>query len=108
MLGFFELGGLKHDAYVLPGPNWVDWRLVAIEAGDVRWEPIISGYEAARQHDGVPRPRLYIVHPEDRAALDAFRQWYPRAIIQTHALADTDGAPWFVTVLVPAGTRAEA
>lgn len=37
--GFEAFGGLRDDAFILPGPYWVDWRLMAIEAGDIKWRP---------------------------------------------------------------------
>ncbi|HET7768105.1 MAG TPA: hypothetical protein VFN74_04965, partial [Chloroflexota bacterium] len=105
--GFMQLGGRKEDAYILPGAHWIDWRLVAIEVGDIRWSPIVNGVDDARRHDGAAGPRLYVVHPSDQRALDTLARWYPAAIQQVHRLEDAGGNPWFVTVLVPAGARAQ-
>jgi 4-amino-4-deoxy-L-arabinose transferase-like glycosyltransferase len=104
--GFIAMGGRRQDAHILPGPNWVDWRLVAIQAGDVRWQALLPNIDQARQHDGAAGPRLYVLHPGDRGSLEALQRWYPGAIAQTHVLEDAGNNPWFVTVLVPPGARA--
>jgi hypothetical protein len=104
--GFIQLGGRKEDAYILPGAQWVDWRLVSIQVGDVRWRPLLEQVDNARAQDGVPRPRLYVVHPNDSSSLDKLRLWYPHAVEHVHVLAEEDGQPWFVTVLVPPGSTA--
>jgi hypothetical protein len=104
--GFEAFGGLRDDAFILPGSYWVDWRLMAIEAGDIKWRPIIENVAAARTHDGRPGKRLYIVHPEDRTSLDQLRQWYPQSTFTVAAFPETMGQPLFVTVEVPPGALA--
>jgi hypothetical protein len=74
--------------------------------GDLRWEPILWGVEDARGADGIPRPRLYLVHPEDREALASLSQWYPGATLHVHTLEETAGRPYLVTILVPPGAVA--
>jgi hypothetical protein len=103
--GFINLGGRREDVYILPAAHWFDWRLVAIQAGDIRWQPLLPSVQGARQADGVPRQRLYILHPSDATSLMQLQRWYPGAIVQTHSL-EGDGSPWLVTVLVPPNTRA--
>lgn len=104
--GFEAFGGLRDDAFILPGPYWVDWRLMAIEAGDIKWRPIIENVAVARTHDGRPGKRLYILHPEDRTSLEQLRQWYPQSTITVAAFPETMGQPLFVTVEVPPGALA--
>jgi hypothetical protein len=106
--GFMAMGGRRQDVHIFPGAYWIDTRLVAIEAGDIRWDPLVRKVEDARAQDGVPRPRLYIVKPDDRETLDTLARWYPTAIAEPHALPETDNQPWFVTVLVPPGATAQA
>lgn len=106
--GFVAFGGRQDDAFILPGPYWVDWRLVAIEAGDVKWHPIIENAAAARTHDGRPGKRLYIVHPDDRPSLDQLKQWYPQSTVTIAAFPETMGTPLFVTVEVPPGSVSAA
>jgi hypothetical protein len=101
--GFLALGGRREDVYILPGANWFDTRLVAIQTGDIRWNPLLPNVDGARRADGVPRPRLYVVHPDDRQSLALLQQWYPDATTWAHVVPDSDGRPFFVTVLVPPG-----
>ena len=106
--GFLALGGQRQDVHIFPGAYWIDSRLVAIEAGDIRWDPLVRSLADVRAQDGVDRPRLLIVKPDDHATLDTLGKWYPTAIEQEHALAETKNQPWFVTVLLPPGVRAQA
>jgi hypothetical protein len=62
--------------------------------------------QEARAADGVPRPRLYVVHPDDRASLEALARWYPTALRRVFTLDALGGRPYFVTVLVPPGAVA--
>jgi hypothetical protein len=104
--GFLALGGRREDAYILPWANWFDTRLVAIQAGDIRWNPLLSNADLAPRADGVPRPRLYVVHPDDRQALALLLRWYPAATLHVHVLPDGDGQPFYVTIFVPPGAVA--
>jgi hypothetical protein len=106
--GFLALGGRREDVYVIPWQHWFDTRLLAIQVGDLRWEPILWGVEEARRTDGLPRPRLYLVHPDDGDALASLSRWYPGAAVHVHDLRETGGQPYLVTVLVPPGTVAAA
>ncbi len=106
--GFLALGGRREDVYALPWPHWFDTRLLAIQVGDIRWQPNLWGVEEARLADGLPRPRLYLVHPDDGEALASLSQWYPGAAVHIHDLHETGGQPYLVTVLVPPETVAAA
>ena len=106
--GFISEGGRREDAFVLPWAHWVDWRLVAIQAGDINWHALVERPEDVRRTDGTPGPRMVLVHPDDRQALDSIRAWYPRAHIATHSRIDDASTPWFVTITIPAGERATA
>jgi hypothetical protein len=101
---FQRQGGRREDAYLLPWAHWVDWRLVAIQAGDPKWRPLINNVEAALARDGAPVPRLYLVFPEDQHSLGALERWYPQAERRVYVRDGTD--PWVTAVLVPAGARA--
>src|SRR5581483_10246992 len=104
--GFLAMGGRREDVHILPGAYWFDTRLVAIETGDIRWQPLIASVDDARRDDGVPRERLYIVKPDDRASLAALTQWYPNAIQQVFTIPEAGNVPWFVAVRVPPNTTA--
>ena len=104
--GFIASGGRREDVHILPGPHWVDWRLVAIEGGDVRWQPIVEKVSEIPSQDGATGRRLYFVHPEDRASLDQLRRWYPSATLYSPGFPETGGNPLFVGVDIPASTAA--
>ena len=104
--GFVASGGRREDVHILPGPHWVDWRLVAIEGGDVRWQPIVEKVAEIPSQDSATGRRLYFVHPEDRASLDQLRRWYPSATIYSPGFPETGGSPLFVGVDIPASTAA--
>lgn len=104
--GFIALGGQRKNAYIVVWPHWIDVRSVAIQAGEPYWRPDIPSADEALKHDGTSEPRLYIVHPDDKASLQKLLAWYPTAIQQTHTLRELDGRAWFTTVLVPPGARA--
>jgi hypothetical protein len=105
--GFLELGGTKEDVHIVPGAYWVDTRSVAAEGlGDIRWPIEIKSADEARAQDGVPRPRIYILHPDDKKSLDTLRTLYPGALVQEHVVPAAGNKPYFITVIVPAGATA--
>jgi hypothetical protein len=104
--GFIASGGRRDNVHILPGPHWVDWRLVAIEGGDVRWQPIVEKVSDIPAHDVAGMRRLYFVHPEDRASLDQLRRWYPTATVFSPGFPETSGSPIFVGFDIPESTVA--
>ena len=105
-LEFMASGGQRRNVFLISWPHWVDTRLVAIQAGDIEWNPLIQDVAQARAHEGAAGPRLYVVHPDDAASLAALQTWYPTSVRKVHtlgSLANQDRAqPWFVTVQVAA------
>ena len=104
--GFVAAGGRREDVHILPGPHWVDWRLLSVEAGDVRWQPLVEKVTDIPAQDVATGRRLYFVHPEDRASLDQLRKWYPSAAFMTPGFPETGGSPPFVAVDIPGATPA--
>jgi hypothetical protein len=103
---FFASGGRREDVHILPGPHWIDTRLVAIETGSSTWNPIMPNVNDAVKQDGVPRSRLFILHPDDRASRETLQRWYPAAVAQDHVLAEAGAKPYFVTVVIPPNSTA--
>jgi len=103
---FLISGGSKENVFLLPGSHWVDWRLVAIQAGDIKWRVIVQDVEAAvqRESQSVQGQRLFIVHPGDEYSLQTLARWFPESRRVTHNRVE--GGAWFVTVTVPAGAAA--
>jgi len=103
---FLAAGGRKENVFLLPGSHWVDWRLVAIQAGDIKWRLIVQDVEAAVQRESRSEQgqRLFVVHPGDAYSLQTLERWFPAARRVTHKRIEGD--EWFVTVTVPAGAAA--
>jgi hypothetical protein len=102
---FLAQGGRRVDVAILPGAHWMDRRLVAIQSGDVAWDPL-TPLDAIPQRDGSGAKRLVIVKPDDQASLETLNRWYPTAVQQVHVLDTAGGEPWFVTVTIPATSKA--
>jgi hypothetical protein len=75
--------GSPDTAWVLAFPHWVDTRLVGMNAG-------FPTRDYAIWPDGLqdtlanPRPKLFLVKPEDSDGMDALRQLYPAGILQVY------------------------
>ncbi len=104
--GFIASGGRRENVHILPGPHWVDWRLVAIEGGDVRWQPIVEKASDIPAHDNSTGRRLYFVHPDDRSSIDQLRRWYPSATVFSPGFPETGGSALFVGFDIPESTTA--
>ncbi|GBD10124.1 hypothetical protein HRbin22_02389 [Candidatus Thermoflexus japonica] len=78
--GFYAGGGPKTNAFYVAYPYWFDSRLIGMWLGDIDW-PHTIWYEdlprALEAHRRLSGPRLYLVHPEDRASLAALQAAYP-------------------------------
>jgi hypothetical protein len=74
--GFAEACGTTETAYLVGYPHWMDSRLVSLNAGDpLRDCAIFTDQLAGTVAD--PRPKLFLVHIQDEAALAALRSLYP-------------------------------
>jgi hypothetical protein len=104
--GFVASGGRREDVHILPGPHWVDWRLLAAETGDIRWRPITESVADLPSHDSATGRRLYLVHPDDRPSIEQLRRWYPTATVVSPGFPETGGSPLFVGFDIPASTGA--
>jgi hypothetical protein len=81
---FGQLYGSTETAWVVAYPHWVDTRLVGMIAGDTLrdyaiWPDALSSTLAD------PRPKMFLVNPEDQAALDALDMLYPFASVSTYS-----------------------
>ncbi len=104
--GFADSVGSFESAYVIPFPHWFDTRLVGIEAGIPRRDFALRVEEL----DTVlpqPRPLLFLVKPEDEAALDRLRVLFPEAVISRYDSAFEGRDFMIVHVPAPPGIRAE-
>jgi hypothetical protein len=81
MRNFSELTGLPDNAWVIPYPYWVDTRLVGMNAGYPTKDYALS-VEQVPGTLAVRGAKLFLLKPEDQAAMDALRQTYPQGWFQ--------------------------
>jgi len=80
---FGSMVGSTETAYVVPYPYWVDTRLVGMNAGDpTRDYAIPPDQIPATLSD--PRPKMFLVDPEDLTDLDLLRQLFPQGNLSTY------------------------
>lgn len=98
---FNETIGEEDHAWVVPYPHWVDTRLVGIQA-----ERPLKDYGLRKEDipftEDIPGPKLYIVKPEDEAALQDLRALYPDGY-QREYLSDVPGRNFIMYFVVPRG-----
>jgi hypothetical protein len=79
---FGELYGSTETAWVVGYPYWVDTRLVGMNAGDpLRDYAIFPDSLTNTRAD--PRPKLFLINPEDQASIDVLKQLYPFGTLTT-------------------------
>lgn len=81
---FAEQYGSLDDVYHVAYPHWVDTRNVGINAGDVTWNNAVLDLEEIARHALEPRPRLYLVFPAHREAVEALQAAYPDGELQLY------------------------
>lgn len=74
--GFAHSIGSYETAYVRPYPYWVDTRAVGMYAGDF-WHDFAIQKEQLADPLADPRPKLFILHPQDQETIAELRQLYP-------------------------------
>lgn len=81
--GFVDSVGNRDRAWVMGYPHWVDTRLVGINAShpEKDYQLFVEGLEATQ---GGPGPKLYLVNPQDQAAVEALEQLYPQGWFQLY------------------------
>ncbi|MGB9799109.1 MAG: glycosyltransferase family 39 protein [Thermanaerothrix sp.] len=77
---FADSIGNPDSAYVVPYPYWVDTRLVGINAGYPLKDYALWPQDFEKTLDQLGA-KLFILKPEDQAALDKLRQLYPTGFL---------------------------
>jgi hypothetical protein len=98
---FGNMYGSTDTAYVVAYPYWVDTRLVGINAGDPTRDYAIAPDQIASTLSD-PRPKLFLVYPEDQTSLDLLRQLFPQANISLYA--SKVGKDFYMDIVPPAAT----
>ena len=83
MSSFAELNGTTDNAWVIPYTHWVDTRLVGMNAGF----PLKDYALSIDQLDttlAIPGAKLFLIKPEDQAAITALGQMYPKGWFQEY------------------------
>jgi hypothetical protein len=97
---FGALFGQTETAWVVAFPYWVDTRLVGINAGEpTRDLAIWPESFAATQED--PRPKLFLVKPEDTAGLEQLQQLYPQGSLSVYD-SDIPDRDFYIFLVPPA------
>ena len=104
-----EMGKIVHDfggvygstdtAYVVPYPYWVDTRLVGMNAGDPTRDYAIPPDQISITLND-PRPKMFLVNPEDQTNLDLLRQLFPQGNVSTYA--SKVGKNFYIYMVPPA------
>ncbi len=96
---FGQIYGGTQTAYVVPYPYWVDTRLVGINAGDPTRDYAIPPDQIASTLND-PRPKMFLVNPEDNADLGLLHQLFPQGNVTTY---QSQAGKNFLVYMVPAG-----
>jgi hypothetical protein len=99
------LFGQTETAWVVAFPYWVDTRLVGMNAGEPARDMAIWP-ESFPETLADPRPKMFLVKPEDTIALDQLYELYPLGSLTLYdsEIPDRD----FLIFLVPPATTPEA
>ena len=74
--GFADSVGTLETAHVVAYPYWVDTRLVGVNAGEATRDMAVAPEDLTALADE-PRPQLFLVNPQDLAAVETLRQLFP-------------------------------
>jgi hypothetical protein len=80
---FGGLYGSTDTAYVVPYPYWVDTRLVGMNAGVPTRDFAIPPDQISLTLND-PRPKLFLVNPDDLENLALLRQLFPQGAVSTY------------------------
>lgn len=96
---FGDLYGSTETAWVVAYPHWVDTRLVGMCAG----EPTRDFAIWPEQIEGTlndPRPKLFLIKPEDVTGLETLERLYPRGVLSTYD-SPVDGKDFLIYLVPP-------
>jgi hypothetical protein len=80
---FADSSGAEDSAWVIPYPHWVDTRLVGIRAGFPERDYALWP-ENIIETVNDPRPKLYLVKPEDTETIDLLQMLYPNGVLRLY------------------------
>jgi hypothetical protein len=80
---YADSSGAEDSAWVIPYPHWVDTRLVGIRAGFPERDYALWR-ENIIETVNDPRPKLYLVKPEDTETIDLLQMLYPNGVLRLY------------------------
>jgi hypothetical protein len=96
---FGKMYGNTETAYVVPYSYWVDTRLVGMNAGDPTRDYAIPPDQIPTMLSD-PRPKMFLVDPEDQTDLDLLRQLFPQGNLSTYL--SQVGKDFYIYMVPPA------
>jgi hypothetical protein len=81
--GFVQSVGTPDNVWLMGFPHWVDSRLVPITAGFPGRDYALFADQLANTQQ-IPGPKLFLVNPQDTAAIEALQQNYPQGWFQLY------------------------
>lgn len=92
-----SVGGTFDTVAVRPFPFWVDTRAVGMYADNFGWDAAIQREDLGRMQ-GDPRPKLFILHRDDRETISELRSLYPTGQLSLYhsSVPDHDFLMYFV------------
>ncbi|HEX6306002.1 MAG TPA: glycosyltransferase family 39 protein [Anaerolineales bacterium] len=99
---FADTVGAPDSAWVVPYPHWVDTRLVGINAGYGVTDYALWPEDFHTTLDD-PRAKMFLVNPEDAAALAALQEFYPQGILTRHE-SRVESKDFLIFFIPPQGT----
>jgi 4-amino-4-deoxy-L-arabinose transferase-like glycosyltransferase len=97
---FSDTIGSPDTAYVVPYPHWVDTRLVGINAG-YPMKDYALWRENIPETLAEPRPKLFVVKPEDIETQDLLDQLYPQGVWELKQETRYQGKNYLVFFVPP-------
>lgn len=104
--GFIDIFQQPEGVWVMGFPNWVDTRLVAINAGypGRDYEMFVENDNPARRLEytlNIPAPKLFLLNPDDASALEALHVYYPTGHVQRYVSQLSEYDKDFLIYIVP-------
>jgi hypothetical protein len=97
---FSDSYGAEDSAWVVPYPHWVDTRLVGIRAGYP-----LRDYALWRENIpetiADPRPKLFLVKPEDGETIELLQSLYPTCVVRLFQ-SQAEGRDFYMVSVPPA------
>jgi hypothetical protein len=97
--GFVDAGGSPGGVWVMGYPHWADTRLVAINAGYPKANFALFSDKLIDTLEIDP-PKLFIIHPDDKASLDALPRYYENGWLYRYDAA-VEGKDFMVFTVPP-------